>query len=171
MTLWGEYARQKDGVFKHHPVVSMKGVQCKAYNSSLDCSLGNAGLFVLNGDSAMVRQQQKWWLEGGSSRPLTNLSPSGGAGSSLASSSQTVKLADIDTALDGPPKAPILFEVKQVRLLHVQTMSRGARKSLAYSACQNTRYRGSLGRLGKTDQPVDLKPGQFLRSLFFVKVK
>mmetsp|Transcript_114103 Transcript_114103/g.285448 ORF Transcript_114103/g.285448 Transcript_114103/m.285448 type:complete len:597 (-) Transcript_114103:57-1847(-) len=76
IALWGERAKQEDKVFEGNPVICLKGVAVREWNSGRSGSLMEAGVMQVQPKLPEVQRLQQWWAKSGSSVSLTSLSMS-----------------------------------------------------------------------------------------------
>jgi len=144
VTLWGERAQQEDKNFESNPVVALKSVAIKEWNGGRSGSLLQNGSIVFNPPLVEAKRVQEWWLQGGSSQQLVQLSIQGGVGGdSRAQNAKHTTLAGMRLASDQLTNQPETFTAV-TRLALIQTRKQGEPQPLHYNACQEPREGSSL---------------------------
>jgi replication factor A1 len=144
VTLWGERAQQEDKNFESNPVVALKSVAIKEWNGGRSGSLLQNGSIVFNPPLVEAKRVQEWWLQGGSSQQLVQLSIQGGVGGdSRAQNAKHTTLAGMRLASDQLTNQPETFTAV-TRLALIQTRKQGEPQPLHYHACQEPREGSSL---------------------------
>jgi len=144
VTLWGERAQQEDKNFEGNPVVALKSVAIKEWNGGRSGSLLQNGSIVFNPPLTEANRVQEWWLQGGSSQQLVQLSIQGGVGGdSRAQNAKHTTLAGMRLASDQLTSQPETFTAV-TRLALIQTRKQGEPQPLHYNACQEPREGSSL---------------------------
>jgi len=99
---------------------------------------------VFNPPLAEAKRVQEWWLQGGSSQQLVQLSIQGGVGGdSRAQNAKHTTLAGMRLASDQLTSQPETFTAV-TRLALIQTRKQGEPQPLHYNACQEPREGSSL---------------------------
>mmetsp|Transcript_113163 Transcript_113163/g.178013 ORF Transcript_113163/g.178013 Transcript_113163/m.178013 type:complete len:467 (-) Transcript_113163:240-1640(-) len=144
VTLWGERAQQEDKNFESNPVVALKSVAIKEWNGGRSGSLLQNGSIVFNPPLVEAKRVQEWWLQGGSSQQLVQLSIQGGVGGdSRAQNAKHTTLAGMRLASDQLTNQPETFTAV-TRLALIQTRKQGEPQPLHYNACQEPKEGNNL---------------------------
>ena len=129
VTLWGDRAKREDIVFEGHPSIALKSVLVKEFRESRVGSLPRNGVFLLNSDMPEALRLQRWWTQGGSSRELSQLSPTaGGLGGDRNVTRSTV--AGLRRAIEKLGSQPEFFSLV-ARLAMIQMRKQGEVQSLS----------------------------------------
>lgn len=137
VTLWGERAQQPDAIFEGQPVVALKGVLVKEWQSGRSGSLLEAGHLVFRPDLPAAQKVQEWWSQGGSSQSLMAMSITGTIGARAPQGRQVDFGALRDLGQSVGEQAE-LFTV-YCRLAAVQTRKQGEVQPLTFMACMETK--------------------------------
>eukprot|EP00440_Ansanella_granifera_P031315 gb/GFBE01034001.1/.p1 GENE.gb/GFBE01034001.1/~~gb/GFBE01034001.1/.p1 ORF type:complete len:467 (+),score=133.58 gb/GFBE01034001.1/:1-1401(+) len=153
VTLWGERAQKEDKVFEGNPVVCIKGVTVKEWQSSRSGSLREDGALLFDRKEPEVQRVSQWWTNGGSSQKLTALSQDGPSGPRAPQG----KPADLWEVRQVAEKGVADQEVFNVvcRLAVVQTKKQGESQPLFYNACQELKENKALGKELPCNKRVD----------------
>lgn len=140
VALWADRAKQEDRVFEGNPVITMKSVVVKDWQGSRAGSLTQGGALVFKSTAPEAKRVEQWWLQGGSSQELVQLSqqPAGGAESARARNATVTNLAGVRLASEQLSTQPELFSVV-ARVALMQTRKQGEPQPLHYMACQEKR--------------------------------
>jgi len=135
VTIWGDRAKQDDSVFDGNPVVALKSVAVKEWKETRSGSLSSGGELMIKPSMAEATRLQQWWLQGGSSQELKQLSvlPAGSEATNRSGKATTLSgLRDASEQLGSQPEIYNLV----ARLALVQMQKQGAPQPLHYMACQ-----------------------------------
>merc|ERR1712217_880225 len=134
ITLWGDRAKQEDGVFNSTPLVCLKGVVVKEWNNGRSGSLLESGELIFQPTVIEAQKVQQWWLQGGSTQNLESLSNDSRGGGGRVSTGKMVGLAEMRKDIDRITNQEV-YSVT-CRLSFVMTKKSGEALPLHYMSCQ-----------------------------------
>lgn len=94
VTIWGDRAKQDDGVFDGKPVVLIKGVLVKEWNGGRSGSLLESGSLAFNPETPEAARVRQWWSGAGAMLSITTLSSTASSGGAV-SNEGLVTLGDL----------------------------------------------------------------------------
>lgn len=137
IALWGEMARQPDASFCNNPVVVMKGVLVKEWDSSRAGTMLQEGKMILGPAVPEAHRVLRWWDAGGKQQPIVALSktwsPLGGTTTHHSGTLSELREAKNNFWSSGTKQ--FVFTIF-CRLHSISTRRQGMPVPLYYRACQ-----------------------------------